>query len=771
MKIYSNDGLDDGDQRDFIEGNHGGNSLEENILIEAAAGTGKTTALVRRTVNLIVRGKVKDITDMACITFTHKAAGELKYRIQEELQKLLKENEDFDTETRNRIHRAVRQIDEANFSTIHAFASDLLKTYPARAGVDPEFEILEETEEESLEDTPFDTLYSEWARGVRSDPSAHWEKLIKEAGKWKDDDIRGAVKTLLNSEKRVKVRKWLDNELPIKNEFQKLHDDIEEFLAICEKNIKNRDDNFYGNQVSRLKNVFSEYGDWSNIETRNRFFLKNIERSAFRLTTNGGIKKGKGRKGNWKGETKDEIKDKYGELGQKWNSLVTREEMLLAMQDLADLAEEIKENMVREGYLTFDDLLEKSLDLVTGEENREVREEIKQDYDAFLIDETQDTDPRQIQLFLFLAEKLETESPADDWEDVDLGDGRLFLVGDPKQSIYGFRNADIQAYRKYQQEIFGEDGEEVTRNIHVNFRSYREILDWVDEIFGGSETDRTGKEDEDAEEVRTGLIEKSHRDHDEFQPEYIRLSPPHDIDEKRFEPRSEAGQPRDPGVYVVSPLDGDEEDEHISDVETSNPAHKNSLATARTIEEITDNPDWQIYDKSLEDSDQNQIRRIRYGDIGLLLPKRKAVESLENALQLQDVPFHFTGGKTFFLSEEVRDLSLVLGALSDPFSNKFLVGALQSPFFGHDLEEVTRFKLVAEEIDWNGDEPDPGKPFASMSKVADHSGICSSLELLSDLRKISQKSTPNIVIQELYDQTLASSYYRTLPMASAEFTT
>src|SRR5690606_8611495 len=127
------------------------------------------------------------------------------------------------------------------------------------------------------------------------------------------------------------------------------------------------------------------------------------------------------------------------------------------------------------------DLLVLARDLLVGEEHADVRERLCGRYACLMIDEFQDTDPIQAEIALRLASSI--SCGPDDWRDLPVAGGRLFMVGDPKQSIYRFRRADIETYLEFQERAEKDPSSSVA-TLQTNFRSVGPVLDWVNAVFG-----------------------------------------------------------------------------------------------------------------------------------------------------------------------------------------------------------------------------------------------------------------------------------------------
>src|SRR5262245_13502157 len=134
-------------------------SLDETLVVEAAAGTGKTSELVGRLVNVLAEGR-GTVQTIAALTFTEKAAGELKLRLRAGLEEARETTVDGSS-GRVRLEDAIARLEEARISTIHGFCNDLLHERPVEACVDPGFEVLSEPEAEALYRRAFDAWLSE----------------------------------------------------------------------------------------------------------------------------------------------------------------------------------------------------------------------------------------------------------------------------------------------------------------------------------------------------------------------------------------------------------------------------------------------------------------------------------------------------------------------------------------------------------------------------------------------------------------------------------
>ena len=157
-------------------------SLDESMVVEAAAGTGKTSELVSRLVAVLAEGRGQ-IQSVVAVTFTEKAAGELKLRLREKLEEARQDAADG-SERRERLDDAVARLEEARVGTIHGFCNDLLHERPVEARVDPRFQVLTEPAAEALYRRAFDR----WIEGELEHPAEGLRRALRRRASFDDGD-------------------------------------------------------------------------------------------------------------------------------------------------------------------------------------------------------------------------------------------------------------------------------------------------------------------------------------------------------------------------------------------------------------------------------------------------------------------------------------------------------------------------------------------------------------------------------------------------------
>jgi ATP-dependent helicase/nuclease subunit A len=156
-------------------------SLDDTLIVEAAAGTGKTTELVGRIVTMLAEGRA-EVGEIVAVTFTEKAAGELKLRLRERLDRA-RTDASADSARRARLDKALKGLEEAHVSTIHGFCADLLRERPVEARVDPLFEVLTESSSARL----FDEAFGRWLQEQLADPPEGVRRALRRTSFGGDD--------------------------------------------------------------------------------------------------------------------------------------------------------------------------------------------------------------------------------------------------------------------------------------------------------------------------------------------------------------------------------------------------------------------------------------------------------------------------------------------------------------------------------------------------------------------------------------------------------
>jgi ATP-dependent helicase/nuclease subunit A len=592
-------------------------NVGENLLVEAGAGTGKTTSLIGRITEILASGHAT-VDELAVITFTHKAAAELSARVREELEEAILE--ESNPVRRERLDEAARSLYRARIETIHSFATSLLRERPVEAGLDPEFRTLTDLESELL----FEEAFDDWVAELFAEEHPEVSTALNLG--MGPDELRQAALI-------VHQHRYL---LPLKP-FEVANADGSRVAQWLETNLGEIE-----SIASRCTNEGSKALPWiqSVLDFAKRLELEGTsEASCARLISRGmpWINLNAGSKGDWPDGNDC---SRWKELAREWRALLDTVPVEMRSGAIAALVpsiehfvEDYEQKRRDEGVADYDDLIIWSRGLVR--DRPEVREYFRRTFRAILIDEFQDTDPIQVELALYLASDSED---IEEWRSLEPADGKLFVVGDPKQSIYRFRRADIGIYDQVKDGALAHG----LRQIAQNFRSVPGLIRWVNHAF-----DRLF-------ERREGL-----------QPGNVPLG------ESLFKQAFER-----PPIVVVRGRDPEANAPAVRAEEAS--------ATAAILEDAVEGPKpWQVRDEVTDEH-----RPPCWRDIAILLPRRTGLEAYEEALAEIGIPYRHEGSRDYFQRDEVRDLIFLLRAIDDPRDRISLIGALRSGAFGCSDEDL-----------------------------------------------------------------------------------
>jgi len=442
-----------------------------SLAVEASAGTGKTYLLVVRALWLILVKKLP-ADSIVAVAFGEKAATELRQRLRAKLEEIAHapSRDALDPEVvamapteplkslQDRACAALEALDRAHISTIHAFASTLIRLYPAEAGVDPGFEVVEDAGFE-------DVVQEEWSRFIARELGADAERReawLEILGKIRLTDLADLGRALAD----------FDTDLALLPDKPTLSDAAKSWLL----------------DVARDAEVLA-----GEIPPGRKKAIGAL--TGFALAARAGAELGQPALVD-RAEEVDKAADlakadiAAKEMSTRMVHLFTEvtgaAKALRAVPDeatifaavrlLVPFALQTRERLRMDGKVTYAGLLALARDLVRN--HPEVRRQLNRRFRAILLDEAQDVDPIQLELILFLAET--PGGGAKIWREVRLEAGKLFVVGDPKQSIYLFRGADVRAFRSALDLMIAQGAETLTPT--TSMRSDQSVLDAVNAV-------------------------------------------------------------------------------------------------------------------------------------------------------------------------------------------------------------------------------------------------------------------------------------------------
>ncbi|MQA31360.1 MAG: AAA family ATPase [Luteitalea sp.] len=449
--------------------------LDDTLVVEAAAGTGKTTELVNRILRVLATGRAR-IEEIVAVTFTEKAAGELKLRLRERLEH--DRARATDEGVRQRLEGALEKLEEAHVNTIHGFCAELLRERPVEACVDPLFVVLTEAQAARL----YDRAFHGWLQHALRRPTDGVRRALRRTsapafggeGDGPVDRLRSAGRAL--AESRDFPTAWsrpaFDREAGIDRLVAALHHlaDLTEEPSWSHDNLFVDTDSV--RRLSRQIRLEQSFGgrDLDGWEARLVDLVRDRGFSRMR--------KGSGHK--------------FGPAASRAEVIAARDALFAELQQFrrdadADLAAALQQELrapadryqalkTASGALDFADLLSRARDLIKS--NATVRQHLQNTFVRIYVDEFQDTDPVQAEILLLLA--------ADDHDQTDAAKvapapGKLFIVGDPKQAIYRFRGTDVATYQRVSRQIEEHGGRLL--QLTTSYRSVPGIQRFVNAAF------------------------------------------------------------------------------------------------------------------------------------------------------------------------------------------------------------------------------------------------------------------------------------------------
>ena len=620
-------------------------SIDSHVLVSAGAGSGKTFVLVERYINILRSDAESQISDIIAVTYTRKAAEEMRSRLKLELTKIVAAC--TDDEESLRWNKLLGELESARIGTIHSLCESILKNFPAEAGIDPDFAIMDDLERAEI----LNACLDECMRRVIESPSESEEALldypIEILKDWLSEFLKSPLKYKQARRKfqaadRDSIKHFAENfvqrdlerllaELVCEPEFVQDCRDVEETIwsdGESKLGLVQREMLYY---LLKIKDLSSAVSDrWKSL----------MALAAMESARTAGGASGKELRqaiSNIRTKCKSMCKKNPGELGAADELAIS---LIHGLTGLADqVLRQYEEMKAAHQKLDFDDLIERCHALLTSDSP--AKKQLTRSLRAVLIDEFQDTNWMQAQMLSTLA----------------AGQANLFLIGDDKQSIYKFQGADVGTFntcKTYIQTVDGDGHAELSgangltalagsgqlMTLSQSFRSHPEIVHFVNTVFR-----RVFDSSENAASYKS-----------------------------RFQALRPARQKEDEQVRIdvvyTPPVEGQSAEERSAEDRSE------GVAISRWIQQKIETG-VPIFDK-----EAGENRPIRYSDIAILLQANADFAAVEFALTQAKIPFVSIAGSGFLERQEVFDLENMLKWLDCPQDAHALFAVLRSPMFG-----------------------------------------------------------------------------------------
>ncbi|MCK4720716.1 UvrD-helicase domain-containing protein, partial [bacterium] len=689
------------------------------IIVAAGAGTGKTTVLSHTVTQKMIAAEHVKIDDLLILTFTKKAAVEMAERIAERLKEMARESDD--QLEKKRLLDAASQVPDAAIETLDAFAVKMLRDNPSETGLDPDFEVLSEERNLEIGHEAGRRLLEDW---LANPPHELWPEVVKgiELENWpwifhrlnqhlmtrramnltallmgrdtgSDENLDKIIREL-KEERDRKLQECLNE---IRGEIEPIDELIKETIRIGEEGGQK-----FTEKAKQVQQDLPELQSWlksSNLDW-NASIIQEVSKWRLFGTTkdepgeaNRLVKLLRNHLTSEAKSVKDiEKSERLRALGLEAQMFKYRLPLARALMKFHNAA-----LLARRSHnaLSFADCEIEALSLL--EDFPEIRDKYNKQYRYVIVDEYQDINPLQQELIFKLARQSDDkpEFPSN-----------LYVVGDERQSIYGFRDADFRLLRDLRlnmQDVRDENAGD--RILHENFRSRPEILNFTNHLFRtiwGSQSD-------------TNEIE-----HTDLKPS--------------FEYYFRDGEPGKSRIELHIIKAGDSITGKL----------REAAQVAKRINEIVSNNEVQVTEKT------GSVRPIEWGDCAVLMRKRAGLSLMEHALSSLGVPFVTESGGGFWDTSEASDLISLLFCFSKSVDNLDWAVLLRSPIIGISDDGLMEISLASDRGNWR----DVFKT-VSLADDSDRRKLATFIDWFESV----EKSAGRVPAFELVDKAMQSSGY------------
>ena len=691
-----------------------------NVLVDAGAGTGKTTLIARRFVEMLAPGNAAHppllVERLAAVTFTRRAAGELRLCIREEILTRLADPA-VSPGRKATLNEALGGLDTAAIGTVHAFADRLLRLRPAEARLSPDYQIVEdesalvaETWGVLMQAIESDALAAELAGSTASARAAEATQTVLDAlraglkAESVDFDygtrhgLSGLVEAFVltrdlpppdDAAARRRRRPTPDAaatplDLPL------LRGYLREVISLAEPvPASSAGGRWFRRLAERARALLTE-DDPATLQATLAPLMRGPTRSGKPTTADFG--KDKAAWEAWKAFDGDERKTPVRATALRDDLLAPlRASLATRLARLAPVVTELYERVkARHKAVDQIDLLLRLRELLAH--NLAARGDYQRAFDHVFVDEFQDTDPLQAEILLFLCERAPV---AASWREVALAPGRLTIVGDPKQSIYRFRRADVAMYDEVRGLV--QRGAPLQVGLSANFRSQPALIDWLNACFPRvMGTPKDG-----------ALFDRA-------------------TGEVFYQPL-EAGR----GAAPSTPVD-------VLDLQLADRA-KVGESRAAEARALAHDLRWLVEQsgRTLTDAITGEVRALGYGDVAVLALSTWNLGLVFPELDSLGVPYSARGGRLFTSDALHRHFVLGLRALADRDDGVAEAALLRPPFFALDLADLVRERGAGAE--------EPAHPGARNARRA--------REAISELRRRRFERPPGDTARDLLETT------------------
>ncbi|MFS0671959.1 helicase-exonuclease AddAB subunit AddA [Ornithinibacillus sp. 179-J 7C1 HS] len=658
-----------------------------DVLVAAAAGSGKTAVLVERIIQkLLKKENPVDIDSLLVVTFTNAAAQEMRNRVGLALEKALEQDP-----TSVHLKKQLSLLQRASISTLHSFCLDIVKQYAYLIDIDPSFRIANDMEADLMQQDVLEDLFEDWYGREGEDQEEFFQVVERFSGDRNDVDVEKLVLTLYNfAIQNPWPEAWLDDLADVYDIKEDWTEKDLTWLEIIKRELRDKLLGIEQEMKLALKISRDSDGPYHYIET----IEKDLEMLGLALE----------RLGNWDDiqrfmtassfedlsrkrpdvnkDKKKKVSDLRRKYKERWNGVIKdwfSRNLSAHIEDMRELAPVVRAltNIVKDfierfatlkrekAVVDFSDLEHLCLHLLMDESSTiedpkpsSVAINLQKQFSELLVDEYQDTNLVQETILTLISDQV--------------GPGNMFMVGDVKQSIYRFRHAEPSLFIEKYKRFASSDSSGTRIDLASNFRSRELVLIGANYIFRQILDEQLGEisYDKDAELIYANKMYDS-----------LPLTEPN--------PELIIIDRQQPEEKQLSDDVEETSDENYQDLEH---AQLEARTYAKKIKQwigTEGNAPLQVVDKASE-----TFRDVQYRDIVILLRSMTWAPTIVDELKKQGIPVYAELSTGYFEAIEVKIMLNLLKVIDNPRQDIPLASVLKSPILGLNENELAKIRLA-----------------------------------------------------------------------------
>ncbi|AIF42732.1 helicase-exonuclease AddAB subunit AddA [Virgibacillus sp. SK37] len=709
----------------------------KDVLVAAAAGSGKTAVLVERIIQkLLNKEKPVDIDSLLVVTFTNAAAQEMRNRVGEALEKALAEDP-----SSSHLKKQLSLLQRASISTLHSFCLDVVKQYAYLLDIDPGFRIANDMEADLIKQEVMEDLFEEWYGAEGEEQEGFFQVVDRFSSDRSDVEVEELILDLYTfAVQNPWPDQWLDELAYTYHVPENWQESDLEWLSIIKREVKDQLTAIQQEMELALDITRENDGPYQYADTIEKD-LVNVQEAFAHLDTWDALQTFMSaskfatlsrKKADCDEDKKEKVKtlrnsykDRWTKMQKSWfsrklqNHVEDMRELAPVIKQLTELVKEFKKRFTvqkqEKAIVDFSDLEHYCLQLLLDETSTsdqpipsDVAIHFKKQFSELLVDEYQDTNMVQETLLTLISDQS--------------GPGNMFMVGDVKQSIYRFRHAEPSLFIDKYKRFAKEEHPAQRIDLASNFRSREHVLVGANYIFRQILDEQVGEinYDENAELI---------------------------YGNKMYE---ELPYPTPNPELLIIDREGEEDKEEGNGEEDYRDLEKAQLearAYANKIKEWIGSKEaapLQVVDKATQTQ-----RDLQYRDVVILMRSMTWAPTIVDELKKQGIPVYAELSSGYFEAIEVKIMISFLKIIDNPRQDIPLASVLRSPIVGLNEDDLASIRLAEKNVTFF----EALKKYSKQAKDATANKTARLLEQLDHFRNASRQGALSELIWQIYRET------------------